>query len=407
MAGDVDLAREAPCDRPLSRRQALGGLGAVAGLHALGVSTSWAATPTPSVDPPARLTDLGMELSPAQRAAGAAFVRNHPTVDVHCHPGRFFLAHLPYQTPTTKAFGAPFEERALADLHAGGVSAALFAGVADMRLLELTPTGIQSTRDFEPGEVGEDYRRQLDELKALVARHPGSAGRSPQDVRRALRRHTTAAVFAIEGGDFIEDRLERVHQAFKDGVRAITVVHYHVNQIGDIQTAPPVHGGLTALGKSIVLEMNVAGILVDLAHATFAVTRDAVAVSTKPMMISHTNLVRPGVEHPRLVSLEHAKLVTEAGGIVGSVPSGIGQSSFAEYVDSILRLVDALGVEHVAIGTDMDANYRPVFRSYRDWSLIPAALLARGLDEAAVAKVMGGNFLGVFTAVLGRAGGEA
>jgi microsomal dipeptidase-like Zn-dependent dipeptidase len=52
----------------------------------------------------------------------------------------------------------------------------------------------------------------------------------------------------------------------------------------------------------------------------------------------------------------------------------------------------------VAIGTDMHGNYRPVFRNYRDWSLIPAALLARGLGEADVSKIMGENFLRIFDA---------
>jgi microsomal dipeptidase-like Zn-dependent dipeptidase len=50
----------------------------------------------------------------------------------------------------------------------------------------------------------------------------------------------------------------------------------------------------------------------------------------------------------------------------------------------------------------MHGNYRPVFRNYRDWSLIPAALLACGLGEADVAKIMGENFLRVFDAALAR-----
>jgi membrane dipeptidase len=66
-------------------------------------------------------------------------------------------------------------------------------------------------------------------------------------------------------------------------------------------------------------------------------------------------------------------------------------------------LVDAVEIDHVAIGTDMHANYHPVFRNYRDWSLIPAALLARGLGVADVAKIMGENFLRVFDAALARA----
>jgi membrane dipeptidase len=88
--------------------------------------------------------------------------------------------------------------------------------------------------------------------------------------------------------------------------------------------------------------------------------------------------------------------VAGAGGIIGSWPSGVGQTTFADYIDSIRRLVDTAGIDHVAICTDMDANYRPVVRNYRDWSLIPAALLARGMREDEVAKIMGGNFLRVF-----------
>jgi membrane dipeptidase len=62
--------------------------------------------------------------------------------------------------------------------------------------------------------------------------------------------------------------------------------------------------------------------------------------------------------------------------------------------------VDTVGIDHAAIGTDMDANFKPVFRSYRDWSLIAAALLARGLREDEAAKILGGNFMRVFKANL-------
>jgi len=392
---------DVPACARTSRRTALRQLLAVAASGIVGWPKAHADNPPPVAHgADDRLHDLGMVLGPDDRARGAAFVDRHPSVDVHCHPGRFFLKNLPYETPTSRAFGAPFEARALADMNAGRVSAALFAGVSDMRLLELTKDGIRAAREFGEGEALADYRRQVAELKELVKSRLAAPGRTPREILDAAHRHHTAAVFAIEGGDFIEDRLDRVHAAFADGVRAITIVHYHVNQIGDIQTAAPVHNGLTPLGKSIVREMNSAGIVVDLAHATFEVCRDALEVASRPVILSHTNLARPTVQHPRLVTVEHARLVASAGGLIGSVPSGIGQSTFGEYVDSIQRLIDAVGIDHVAIGTDMDANYRPILRNYRDWSLIPAALLARGLDEVSVAKVMGGNFLRVFAAVL-------
>jgi membrane dipeptidase len=340
----------------------------------------------------------GLNLTPAQVEAGRAFLLKHPSVDVHAHPGRFFLRDI-RQNPTSRAMGAPFEAKALAAMAAGRVTAALFNCVSDAVLLEQTKSGgLGAAREFEPGEAWADYRRQIAVLKAMVAKGEAAPGRSPAEIGKALAAHKTAAVFAVEGGDFIEDKLQRIAAAYGDGVRSITIVHYHPNQIGDPQTEAPRFPGLTPLGRDIVREMNRAGVIVDLAHASFGVTRDAVAISTRPMMISHTNLKRPDVDHPRLVSVEHARLVTQAGGIVGSVPSGIGQKTVADWIVSILRLIEAVGVDHVAIGTDMDANYMPVFADYAQWPLIPAALLAHGLGEADVAKVMGGNFLRVMAA---------
>jgi membrane dipeptidase len=386
-----------PVER-LTRRETLARLLAAAGAAAFGIRSSGAQGVSAPIGDGTRLTELGMILSEQQRAAGVAFLKRHASVDIHCHPGRFFLKHVIDPTPTTRAFGEPFEAAAIADLNAGNVSAALFSAVADMRLLEMTAQGLHASRDFQPGEAYADYRRQFAELETLAA-SPGLAkGLEAADLAAAHAQHKTAAVFAVEGGDFIEADLDRVHEAFHDGVRAITLVHYHVNQIGDIQTEAPVHKGLTALGKSIVAEMNKTGILIDLAHATFDVTKDALEASSKPVMVSHTNLITPTTSHPRLISVEHAKLVAGAGGIIGSWPSGVGQTTFADYVDSILRLIEAVQIDHVAIGTDMDANFKPVLRSYRDWSLIPAALLARGLRNDDVAKVMGANFLRVFKA---------
>lgn len=336
----------------------------------------------------------GLKLTDAQIERGRGFLLKHPSVDVHAHPGRFFLRDLTRQNATSRAMGPPFEAKALAAMAKGRVTAALFNCVSDAVLLEQTRTGgLAAAREFEPGEAWAEYRRQIAVLKAMVARGEAAAGRSPGDIARALTAHKTAAVFAVEGGDFIEGRLERIAAAHADGVRSITIVHYHPNQIGDPQTEAPRFPGLTDVGRDIVREMNRVGIVVDLAHASFGVTRDAVATSTRPMMISHTNLKRPDVDHPRLISLDHARLVTQQGGIVGSVPSGIGQKTVADWIVSILRLVEAVGVDHVAIGTDMDANFMPVFADYADWPLIPAALMARGLAEADVAKIMGGNFL--------------
>jgi len=68
-------------------------------------------------------------------------------------------------------------------------------------------------------------------------------------------------------------------------------------------------------------------------------------------------------------------------------------------VDRIFDLSEALGPDHVAMGTDMDANYKPVFTSYRQMPLLVSELLRRGYGEDNVVKFVGGNFLRVFEAV--------
>lgn len=383
-----------------TRRAMVAGLAAGGSLLAFGASSVRAQAGKSILDGADQSPIMGMSLTTEQRAAGVAFLKRYPSIDVHCHPGRFFLRGLPEDAPAMRLFGEPFERRAIADLNAGNVSAALFAAVSDLRVLGISKKGVHAVRTFEPGEAFADYERQISDLRALTAHDGLGQVRNAAGIYAAKRRHETAAIYAVEGGDFIEDKLDRVHRAYVDGVRAITIVHYRVNQIGDIQTEAPVHDGLTALGKAVVREMNKAGIIVDLAHATFNDTKDALEVSDKPVMISHTNLMTPENMHPRLISGKHADIVADHGGLIGAVPSGIGQKTLGDYIDSILRLVDRVGVHHVAIGTDMDANYKPVFTSYRDWSLIPAALLAKGLHTHEVEKIMGGNFIRIFRAVL-------
>lgn len=342
---------------------------------------------------------LGLKLTEDQIAAGTKLLLKHPSVDIHCHPGRFFVRNYPNPTPLMKALGAPTDEEVVKHLPIGHLSGALFCGVSDSALLAASPQGgLFSNREWTAGESWREYERQIKVLKTLTKRKPLSPGRTARDVLRAQRMGRTANVFAVEGGDFIEDRLDRVHMAYRDGVRSVTIVHYHVNMLGDIQTAAPVHGGLTETGKAVVKEMNKAGLIIDVAHATYDTTRGVIDASTRPVMLTHSNLLTPELANPRLISVDHARMVSKAGGIIGSIPWGIGQANVNDWIGSILRLVDAVGVDHVAIGTDMDANFRPVFTDYRQWPLIPAALLARGLQEPEVAAIIGGNFMRVFRA---------
>jgi len=356
-------------------------------------ATSGAAQPSPPK------ADLGMVIDEAHLAAGRALLQTTPSIDIHSHAGRFFMQGAGGQTALAVRSGPPFLEGSLAAMRTGGLSAVMIAAVADHLILESSPQGLKAGRPYAPGEAFADYQRQVAILRGAVRRGLVAPGLNAADIRRAHRDGVTAGLFAVEGGDFIEDRLDRIVACHADGVRSVTIIHYNTNQIGDPQTASPVHGGLSRLGGDVVRQMNKAGVLIDLSHASRDATRQAVEISTRPMIISHSNLTAPSLEHPRLISPEHARLVTERGGLIGALPAGAGQTSFAAYVDTLLRMIDLLGVDHVAIGTDMDFTFKSVLPDYGAWSLIPAALLARGVAPDEVRRVMGENFLRVLRAI--------
>jgi membrane dipeptidase len=90
------------------------------------------------------------------------------------------------------------------------------------------------------------------------------------------------------------------------------------------------------------------------------------------------------------LSREHALLIAQTGGLIGAWPSGFSRD-FEDFVENTLRLIDVVGVDHVGIGTDMDANFQPVIKDYFGVEKWLEALAARGLSNSEVEKIAGGN----------------
>ena len=383
----------------VSRRAVVGGAatGAAAGVGA-GVVAWWAArqlgTPRAAV---------GFELSEDELARAVAFLDAHPAIDTHAHPGRTFVRgaeHLTWKLRLYAARGS-FEDRAVVALREGRVAAACFSAVSDFPTLDARGGGLTKVRDFDPGEAWAYYLRQLANLRELVDRADVAPVLGPDDVTEARMAGAVGAILGVEGADFLDGDLGRVEQCFADGVRLVTLVHYFSGGvIGDVMTAPPVHGGLTPFGRDAVREMNRVGIMVDLSHASERTAYDALEVSAKPLLITHTDIAEDGPSNPRFVSKGLARAVAEAGGAVGAWPAGIRFGSLADYVERIVELVELLGEDHVCIGTDMDANYKPVFETYAKMPLVVGGLMRRGMGEEVLAKVVGGNLLRIFADVL-------
>jgi membrane dipeptidase len=322
-----------------------------------------------------------------------------PWVDVHSHPGCGFLGGLQSTNPMVRAFGPERQREKVTSAARGEVAVVNVSTVADLAVLGVGVAGPTAMRAFEPGEVVADHRRQIAAISAVLEHNDVAPVLDPSDIEAAHGSGRTGVFLGCEGADFLEGEASGLDEAFEVGVRVITLVHYRVNELGDIQTEQSVHGGLTAAGVEILGEMNRIGIIADLAHATFATTVDAIEASTAPIMISHSHLASAGADHPRLLTEQHARVVADGGGLIGAWPSGVACTSLADYSAEVCRLIDLVGVDHVAIGTDMDANYRPVLTSYAQFPELAALLADRGLTHGEIDAVLGGNFIRLFEAV--------
>jgi membrane dipeptidase len=119
-------------------------------------------------------------------------------------------------------------------------------------------------------------------------------------------------------------------------------------------------GGLTSFGTEVVKECNRLGILVELAHASHETVVDVQKVVSLPFIVAHTNLDTwtgknarmAEMIKSRLINKEHAKTVAEAGAIIGIWTHLT--DSLQDFIGSIKAMVDAVGIDHVGIGSDTD-----------------------------------------------------
>lgn len=339
----------------------------------------------------------GLSLVPAAIAAGEALGQGGPILfDLHAHPGAFFSKGRPEYT------GDAAVVKTVAGMRDAKLTGAFFSLVADYPLIERTPTGIVPRGAYGAGDGAREYSRQLSILRELLTATPAFLATRSSDLLRAQREQKVAAFLACEGGEFLDGKPERIDQLYADGVRSLQLVHYVPSALGDLQTQPRQHGGLSAFGKSVVKRATAAGIVLDVAHAAFDTVRDVASQTSAPLILSHS-ILKIDDSRPlaaRAVSEEHAKLVARTGGVIGAWPSGFN-ASFDEFVDNTKRLIDVVGIDHVGLGTDMDSNFKPVLSAYAqvtDWA---DGLQAKGLTRSDVAKVLGGNMQRVLTQVVG------
>ncbi len=130
----------------------------------------------------------------------------------------------------------------------------------------------------------------------VITAHPNEFvfATTADDIVRAHKEHKIAALMGIEGGHAIEDSLRLLRDYYALGIRYMTLTHFNTNNWADSQgdfEDPKVtkHNGLTPFGKDVVREMNRLGMMVDISHTADKTFYDAIAVSTAPIIASHSS----------------------------------------------------------------------------------------------------------------------
>jgi membrane dipeptidase len=253
-------------------------------------------------------------------------------------------------------------------------------------------------RDPDPGELYTYSQLAFGRLIGML-----QAQRMPIVTTKAgLRAGVPSAIIAAEGGDFLDGKPDKVDETYtKWSLRHLQLTHYRVNELGDIQTEPPVHGGLTDTGAEVIRRCNELGIVVDVAHGTYELVQRAVSVTTKPLVLSHTSLTTRPAHFTRLVTPEHAKLVAGTGGVIGIWPPESIFPSMDALAAGMARMVEVVGVDHVGLGTDMRGLVGPsTFPDYDRLPQLAEALSGAGFGPADSAKILGGNYARVFEACM-------
>ncbi len=206
------------------------------------------------------------------------------------------------------------------------------------------------------------------------------------------------AVLSIEGSEGLGTDLGLLRLCYRLGVRLVSLTWNERNALADGAGEDPGGGGLSRAGRAMIAEMNRIGMIVDVSHLTAAGFWDVLELSQAPVIASHSNCRRLA-PHVRNLSDGQIRALANAGGIQGItfVRDFLGAGEDIErVVDHMLHALEIVGDDqHLGLGSDFDGVDHPVFglESVVQLPHLVDRMEARGLSQATIARVMGGNYI--------------
>lgn len=290
----------------------------------------------------------------------------------------------------------------------------------------------------------EHANNQINALEKVINANASKIelAKNSKDIARINQAGKIAAIIGIEGGNMIEESIENLDSLYKRGARYLTLTwNYNLSWASaaaiEVKSKGNRGKGLSKKGEQIIHRMNELGMMIDLSHGGEQTFYDVLKITTKPILVSHSNAASL-TPHYRNLDDNQLAALKQNGGVVGvnfysefldsKYPARVKElyesnhknmqdtqklstgkmysqlspkqknaanAPFDQVLKHIEYLVSKVGIDHVAIGSDFDGIESPP-QGLEDVSKYPAltkALLERGYSETDVSKIMGLNFL--------------
>ena len=312
------------------------------------------------------------------------------TLDSHCDTPMFFDQEINF---------ASRDPKILVDLHKmteGHLDATIM--VAYLEQQGLTDENLMAATSKAD--------RILNEIEAMVAKSSAhvNIAYTPADLYRLKAEGKKAIMMGIENGYAIGKDIANVERFRNRGIVYMTLCHNGNNQLCGSCRDNEQNLGVNAFGEQVIQEMNRVGMMVDISHAGVQTFYDALEISTKPIVASHSS-AHALCNHPRNLYDDQMRALADKGGVAqvtlyNGFLKEVGQATIEDAIAHLNHMVDIMGIEHVGIGTDFDGDGGIIgCASASELINFTRHLLKERYNEEDIRRIWGGNFLRVMKEV--------